>query len=982
MSIDKDIDNNIIKFNESVKFNIKCFKKLKKIKVLKKEIESLKNIHIKEIIGITEQLNQKGNKIEDKIQEILVTKELTIEEIMSEITTINNLLNNNIITIFLIEIKKIIAEKKTNNPKYNLIDYNSIIDKTIELKKNIEIEEEEEKETKKYLFDTIIYKYIITLIDNYYHICIIQQNNNFKESIIKIYEINKIINKINIEHIKKQLDSKIYISDNTSGDVSRYKEYLSRNKDKEYLSRYESYKKIIIFINKLFDYDENDDKQVINYNELIEKLKDKYFRYIFHQEKENRLTIYATRPFENDFFTINIYIDDLIKKYDKNKEEFNKEEFNSDELNFFNENYNYLNYINYYYNYIKDFLLSKNKYENEIVKIQNKINIIKDFRLKNRIIEYNRQINEEILKNENKIVIKHNKIKELKSEEQKKIIIKEFNDAKEKNEGNIIKDINSLAITVELNNNLSNNILNNNDLEYKITNTIKFLNFVNINKIILSNHENILQLFNKLLEIYIEKQKEKLKNILKRINEYNQTLNELISKFEFQQKNIDFISIFHLNLNLNNELRNIINKVNNCSKLFYYDYENNFEQIIIKDDLEQLENNINIISYLEKNIKYFIEKKIYDIDFFSKKNIDENHIKKIEDIIKYLQYILISISTIKNIMENIKKNCLNKQLKKFLDDIKGGGDSTYDNIFNNIYEYFIFPSKIKDPRENITIINKLNELLKYITNEDEDEDEDEEENVEKNVEKNVKNMISLENNYNKENIEFLNKYKDIIKNKENYNYDEIIDKINSFNSRAEETFNNSFKISNVIPHIQKIKEYFNDNSYHKNLINIMNEFNILSENVENQRNTYRNINLNNTDKSISSDFGELCDYLQTFSRLSKKKYIFDKIYLTIYNTQIDLANYSNSIKKYIIRYPEKKKQLETIELNIKKIYDLLSNDENETNINFIKNLIKKILEIIYKINNNDNNNCSSLFYNKSYLCEIINILETLLFDIL
>lgn len=75
------------------------------------------------------------------------------------------------------------------------------------------------------------------------------------------------------------------------------------------------------------------------------------------------------------------------------------------------------------------------------------------------------------------------------------------------------------------------------------------------------------------------------------------------------KKNIDFISIFHLNLN--NELRNIINKVNNCSELFYYDYENNFEQIIIKDDLEQLENNINIISYLEKNIKYFIEKKIW-----------------------------------------------------------------------------------------------------------------------------------------------------------------------------------------------------------------------------------------------------------------------------------------------------------------------------------------------------------------------------------
>ena len=961
IDIDKDIDNNIIKFNESVKFNIKCFEKLKKIKVLKKEIESLKNIHIKEIIGITEQLNQKGNKIEDKIQEILVTKELTIEEIMSEITTINNLLNNDIITEFLIKIKEIIAEKKTNNPKYNLIDYNSIIDKTIKLKKNIE--KEKEIETKKYLFDTEIYKYIIKLIDNYYHICIIQQNNNFKESIIKIYEINKIINKINIEHIKKQLDNEIYISDNTLGNVSRYKD-----KDKEYLSRYESYKQIINCINNLFDYDENDDKQVINYNELIEKLKDKYLRYNYY--KENRLTTYVRIHFENDFLTIDHYIKSLIIKYNNNKEEFN-----SDELNFFNENYNYLDYINYYYEYIKDFLLSKNN-ENKIVKKQNIINIITELNIgpqaKKNIIENLEK------KKENEIVIKHNKIKELKTEEQKEILIKELNDAIVTNEDNIIKDINSLVKTKELNNDFSN-ILNNNDLEYKITNTIKFLNFVDINKKILPNHENILQLFNKLLEIDIEKQKEKLKKILKKINEYNQILNELISKFEFQKKNIDFISIFHLNLN--NELRNIINKVNNCSELFYYDYENNFEQIIIKDDLEQLENNINIISYLEKNIKYFIEKKKYDIDLFNKlmTNGDKNYdsinkydINKIEDIIKNLQNILISISTIKNIMENIKKNCLNKQLKKILDNIKGGGKNwEYDNIFNNIYEYFIFPSKIEDQRENITIINKLNELLKYNTNEV--------------VEVNVNTMISLENDYNKENIELLNKYKDIIKNEENYNYDEIIKEINYFNSRAENTNNDSFKISNVIPHIIKIKEYFNDNSYHKKLINIMNEFNILSENVENQRNTYRNINLKNTDKSISSDFGKLCDYLQTFSLLSKKKNIFDKIYLTIYNTKIELANYSNSIEKYIIRDPEKKKQLETIELNIKKIYDLLPNDENETNINFIINYIKKILEIIYKINNNDNNNCSSLFYKyekKSYLCKIINILETLLFDIL
>lgn len=55
-------------------------------------------------------------------------------------------------------------------------------------------------------------------------------------------------------------------------------------------------------------------------------------------------------------------------------------------------------------------------------------------------------------KKENEIVIKHNKIKELKTEEQKEILIKELNDAIVTNEDNIIKDINSLVKTKELNN--------------------------------------------------------------------------------------------------------------------------------------------------------------------------------------------------------------------------------------------------------------------------------------------------------------------------------------------------------------------------------------------------------------------------------------------------------------------------------------------------------------------------------------------------
>ena len=231
MNIDLTTINDYIKkFDEIVSENNKCFEKLKNITFLKKEIKLLKYDQKIKVKNITEQLTEKEKEIQNKlqkIQEIQLRGELTIEEIISEITTINNLLNNNIITIFLIEIKTI--------EKYQIPDYNIIIDKTIQLKEDLGNPEK----TEKYLFETRIYKYVLKLINNYHYICTKIQNKNLKDSIVKIYEINKIIEEKEEKNIKELLDN--VEQETTPQEITHYTKIIIYKTDLEITEYFEIY---------------------------------------------------------------------------------------------------------------------------------------------------------------------------------------------------------------------------------------------------------------------------------------------------------------------------------------------------------------------------------------------------------------------------------------------------------------------------------------------------------------------------------------------------------------------------------------------------------------------------------------------------------------------------------------------------------------------------------------------------------------------
>jgi hypothetical protein len=895
MNIDlSTIDNNIKKSNEIIVENNKCFQQLKKkineIQILKERIKSLDDSQNSEIIKITAQLNEKEEQLNDemqKIKEISATDELTIDEIISEITIINNLLNNNFITDFLIEIKtfqiNLFAEKKDQ-----LLDYNKIINKTIQLKEKL-------KKTEEYLFETTIYKYMIKLINNYHHICIKIQNKMFKDSIVKIYEINKIIEK------------EKYIKHEQSVNESNYTNLLND---------YEYYKRFINLINNLFKYDEQD----INYDNLINELKQKNN----HQNFAKILSI--IRSFNEKF-------------------EFNEL---SNEYKIFD-----------YFFYIAEIIANKQ--------------------------------NQDIV---NQTVIKHDISVELKKD--KELLKTDFENAISQNKKNILEKISenkSLLTIIEFD-----------DLENIITNTIKQINSFN-------NDDS--QLYVQLLDIFVLEQQIKLKNILNEISENNQKIKELISIFKY--KNIIFSSLFNLDLNI--KVRDIIDILNNYLKtFFYYDYDNNFKQILIKDDLELLKKNINDIYNIEEKIKYFIEKREYDINFLTErgKNTDADAdadadietLKTLEkNIIIEQKKNLNLIDKIKVIMKNIKENSLNKILKKLFDNIKKNGqiigEEKYNTLVKKIEEYFIFNSR----KENLTIIIELNYLLDFcnsLLKEKENEIE---------IKNTINEMIILENEYNNENIKLLDKYNGI----ENIEY--IIDEIEKFNKLAKENkkteyfmiqdtqerslFAKLFELEKLIK-----KNEGKDISDINNIKYITNLFDSLSDLLEFEcirikldPNSLSVITSEHT--RIQNNFNELYNKLNKFFKF--KKIIFNDIKLKILKIEIDLIFYFKSQAKSFRYYEEesfkyelntnkgnitqeeknninKHKAKKDIENQINNINTILSTkDENQANILLIIKCIQEIITDISKIN--DDYVCDYYLLYQSYLCVIISELKTLLSEL-
>jgi hypothetical protein len=869
MNIDLTTINDYIKkFDEIVSENNKCFEKLKNITFLKEEIKLLKYDQKIKVENITEQLTEKEKEIQDKlqkIQEIQLRGELTIEEIISEITTINNLLNNNIITIFLIEIKTI--------EKYQIPDYNIIIDRTIQLKEDLGNPEK----TEKYLLETTIYKYMIKLINNYHHICIKIQNKNLKDSIVKIYEINKIIEEKEEKNIKELLDN--VEQETTPQEITHYTKIIIYKTDLEITEYFEIYCDYKILITKIKELLKNNDK-VFDYNYLKIQYKDSKFREILNN--------------------INIL--------QKNLKELNNKHFKLNKLYYMIFNY---------FNYINNIIDSTIKHEKLIVKKQDII-IIEELYIEKKelFLELEKA----------RLQYEQDKIKEIE-----KIIL------------DIKKELASSNSQIQIE--AIDLIKNSNDLEYKITNTNKIINYFNLLEI--SNNTKIS--LKKLLDIFIQEQKQKLKDILKEIIENNIILKKI--PYIFYDSN-DKLSLYYLDFY--NKLLININDINDkLNNKFYYDFENNFKQIAIDknyidedeiDILDSLIKSISNLSDLENNLIYYK----LNIDIIESKTTN-TEIKNIISIIKEKQNIILDLMlNIKLIMKNIKENCLNEILKNGLDNIKKirKNDGEYKKKLLEIEKYFIFQPEINIINQ-LTIIEQLKNLSTYCSI-------PQRLNEYSFINVTVKKMILLENKYNKENIDLLNELsslenieqyyfniKNNIKNIKNI-YSNIINFYNNIIPVEIKTFHFDHKL---IKNIQQIIKYLDNNDNDKNFINIIKIYNIILRQVEIEYYKDRNeFNYLSTNIKSLNKFTEICNDLIKYFPTSTL--IFKNIKLEIEKIKSEEVKHF-SINNEETTYIKKELYYKVID-TIKNISEILLYEEE--NIQNLDKIIQYLNEIKEKLN--------------------------------
>jgi hypothetical protein len=1002
------IDDHITKFNQIIKENRECYEKLQTINLLK---EKIKDEQSQELIKINEQLKEKEKELLNKLQiieKIQVIKELTIEEIEEKIILINNLLNNNFITNFLIEIYK------------QLSDYNLIIEKTLQLIKDLT---EQTEQTEPYLLETKIYIYIKKLIYNFLNICIKIQNKNLKNYIAQIYKINEKIEQEEEENIIKiyKINEKIeeeeakYIVKKYNTDVQ-----IKENKlivETEYFEVYCDYKEIIkeikkFFINKDKDYFYNELKNNKEQFTEIKKLIDKFITKI-NNSSDKQMILTLPKDYKMIFYNfdnverwINIFQNIEIKEENINiiEELFIKEKDLLSELKY---------------------IILKNK--NEIIEeLEKNINKIKKELEKNNLeLEDKYEEEKTNLKQkyeEDKTNLENNKLKQVKEdyEYDKKKLEENYENDKKKLENKYIYNYHNHTNKYEYDNNKLKiyfneellKIIKLDDLEYKITNIIKIINYLDLEcKKNSCDNKHILELLNKLLDIYVKEQQLKLKDIINEINNHKQELMEIPYIFNTPEnynktQKINYI-IFNIEIRKNIDI--VINIINN---IFYYNYENIFKQILIKDDflIKKLFSNsddIYILSELENNLK-----KIKDnINFLSdsESNISKYYklyVENTEFIQEKQDIILKLIFNIKLIMINMKEKCLNKILKYKFDIIKNTLDeinksNIYTHIIdlqiNKIEQYFVFQisDKLKyiklDENKIITLIEQLSlnkqlkELSRYFT----------EKNILKidkfgKIFQIVQEMITIDNDYNNENmilIDLLDNfqakklweiYLDIIKNFNNIiNLYYLI--INFYNDDKINNFPIEFKSfhfnSNIIKNIEQIIIYLKDNVDDKNFINIIKIYYIISKSVKYE--IYRDreqINYIIDNDSLLIKFNNICDLLKTYFYIS----ITDNFYLVKKNIEI--------IKKEIIREiieKEKEKKLnynniekykKIINENIKNINKILYNDKEN-----VKNL-KKILDDI-KIIDKIELPCSSKFFNteeNKIYCNLNNNLKNIL----
>jgi hypothetical protein len=666
------IDDNITKFNSIVEVNNKCSQKLKKINLLKEKIENSDinpNLKIK--------LHKKEKEILNislKITEIQTTEKLTIKEIMSEIITINNILNNNIITNFLIKIKQI-----------KPLDYNLIIEITIKLIKDLK----DLDKIDNYLLNTTQYNYINKLINNYLYNCIKIQNKTFEDFIVKINNIDKILKEKHNNNIIKEFEDV-----NTKIDNTIVEKYINYNKD---------YKKFIEFLKKCFSIYNND------YNQLINSLIIQYNEY--DELKKTIINPKNSTYIKNNFTIMNIYKNNISINLKKSDNEYFKliDEYNM---------------ILYYFDYIENFIKIKINY-NEYINIEEQ-NITKEDK------EYQQIIFEEIiLQNKNEIIKKLideinncNLKDEIKKELLKNIELDKLDDYI------IFKCINYFNIKSKEQNQEQNQEQKQESIKNK--NILQLLDkllkiFVQEQKLelkdILDNISKKNQELNEYISIFEHKEKNLISIFNLKINNDVRNNIYILKKYLFQEFKYDYKNNFKQIL-INYDLEKLQNNIDKISVL-----HNNIQYFI-----DKLNYHIDLLKEKDSDLKYFIQikdkqKEILN-DIFNIKliiqNIKEKSLNKIlkenfDKIQNFLNSLINSSEKEKEKDKIINKFkeienyfifkpeiniTINDNLKKIFDFL-----NPYISLKNIVNEMIILEEKHN--KENIEKLIKYKEVKLY-----------------------------------------------------------------------------------------------------------------------------------------------------------------------------------------------------------------------------------------------------------------------------
>ena len=468
-------------------------------------------------------------------------------------------------------------------------------------------------------------------------------------------------------------------------------------------------------------------------------------------------------------------------------------------------------------------------------------------------------------------------------------------------------------------------------IETKIENEKKILN---------SQSTKILNILNEMKNNFIKKKQEKFDFSL--VENKNFLITQNYKKINNEQNKIDIIKKI-------NEIKLNKNKINNKKEIFKQikeNFENKIELLDLKYE-KLLRNekilkkfNFNEFVQIYKN-KIEIEKNV-DLKFINKinelKNINKNLNTKINKLINeknsILRWIFLQIKMKEKILEIPNYYKIIFDLNE--NEIKNFIFFNNNNINNNYKKINTSPIKRKsfiNRKYSLDYLNKNNNISKS--------------NSPKRIKKNIKNDNNLLKGIsNEEIIKILNYKNNLI-----FDCDEFFNNFSLFENSNIYYLNNFNEKKNEINELNKIKNLLlnEEKNNEKYELNLLNEFN---NNLNLVKNSYKkllkekNIILKNIENENKNNNNEKNIIKKNYNNHQKD---FFNLKISSYNKN-NLNNNNNNKYKNLINNIEKKLKQSKIFLKIKFLYLNIFENSNEKNFNN-NNILNILLKIEFFINN-------------------------------